>query len=188
MKLTRQEMQELLQVQYKYLCPSNFEHFKKGLKEKGYNLISMEGTGAKAIYNIEPETVLNLPGEIWKNFPLSPGYQVSTFGRIKNPQGGILPGYQHRGYIRTRIGDLGQLANHRMVMMTFCPIDNPELFVVDHINGIKNDNRLENLRWVYQSDNMKFSDENHTKINELLGKIIQKIGYEQTCEELQKLL
>ena len=74
MKLTRQELQELLQVQYKYLCPSNFEHFKRGLKEKGYNLISMEGKGAHALYEIEPESIINLPEEEWKNFPLDPGY------------------------------------------------------------------------------------------------------------------
>lgn len=45
MKLTREELANLLGVSSKYLCPSNFSHVKNGAKEKGYNLISMEGKG-----------------------------------------------------------------------------------------------------------------------------------------------
>lgn len=36
---------------------------------------------------------------------------------------------------------------HRLVMQAFYPVDNPEVLIVDHINGIRHDNRLENLRW-----------------------------------------
>ena len=35
---------------------------------------------------------------------------------------------------------------HRLVMETFVPTENPT-WIVDHINGIRNDNRLSNLRW-----------------------------------------
>lgn len=65
--------------------------------------------------------------------------------------------YLKSGYIRyslqangKRIRKLG----HRLVAETF--LENPNnLPQVDHINGDKTNNSVENLRWVSQSDNIK---------------------------------
>jgi hypothetical protein len=43
---------------------------------------------------------------------------------------------------------------HRLVLMAFNPIKNAHLFQVNHINNIKNDNRLINLEWVSSSQNL----------------------------------
>ena len=187
MKKNRKELAELLQVSEKYLCPSNFNYVKQGAKRKGYNLISMTGKGKKAIYEIEPfEDVLE--GEVWKEIPNTNGYQASSLGRIKNPFGGILQGTNSKGYLRTRIQNMGQPLNHRLVMMAFQPIENMEMFAVDHINGIKTDNRVENLRWVFQSENMYYCDKNNTQLKEILAKLVQKYGYEETVFHLKQLL
>lgn len=187
MTLSRQELSELLNVSEKYLSPSNFNHVKSGAKEKGYNLIGMTGRGKKAVYEIEPIIDI-IEGEVWKKLPMAPGYQISNYGRVKHPKGGILKGTIHRGYVRTHIKDFGQVPNHRLVMLAFHPIENAENYVVDHINGIKNDNRVENLRWVFQSENMIFCDENNTELKELLAQLIQKYGYEDAKKQLESLL
>ena len=187
MIMSRKDFADLLEVQDKYLCPSNLEHLKSGAEERGYKLLSIEGRGKKAVYYVEPLEE-ELPNEVWKSFPLAPDYLISNMGRVKHPKGGILKGTNNKGYIRTRIKDLGQLPNHRMVMITFQPISNNEDYVVDHINGKKDDNRLENLRWVFQAENAQFSDENNTQIKEIVAKLVQKYGYKETKAKLNALL
>ncbi len=187
MFISRKEFGQIMQVSDKYLCPSNFVHLQGGAKQRGYNLISIQGKGKTARYEIEP-LLDTLPNEEWRECPLAPEYKISNLGRVKHPKGGILSGTNNKGYIRTRIADLGQLPNHRLVMLTFCPIDNPENYVVDHINGIKSDNRLSNLRWVLQSQNIEFCDQNYTELNEILGKLVQKYGYEELKQQLLLLL
>ena len=72
--------------------------------------------------------------------------------------------------------------------MSFNPIDCYQNFVVDHIDGKRNNNNLSNLRWVFQRENAQFSDQNNTKINEIIAKLVQKYGYNDTKEKLLSLL
>lgn len=102
---------------------------------------------------------MNTETEIWKSCgnSLLCNYEVSSFGRIKSipkikqsPR--ILKPYTNNsGYLMIHI--LGQrILIHRLVCKTF--LGDSKLHV-DHINRIKTDNKLSNLRYCTRSENNK---------------------------------
>lgn len=64
-----------------------------------------------------------------------------------------------RGYEKVKVYDINKIpytvSVHRLVMENFNPIDGMEKYDVDHLNGIKNDNRIENLQWVTKQENVR---------------------------------
>ena len=63
-------------------------------------------------------------------------------------------------------------------METFCPIDRPQDYVVDHINGKRDDNRLENLRWLIKRENNEAKDNNYARLNQRYQQLVIKYGYD----------
>lgn len=97
--------------------------------------------------------------EQWKEWPQDPRILVSNKGNVVSFKRGAwtpLKGSRsNRGYRQVGAGHHGstQLV-HRLVAETWIP--NPNNYRdVNHINGNKDDNRVENLEWVTHSENLR---------------------------------
>ena len=94
-------------------------------------------------------------------------YKISNLGRRKNKFNKIQKPRIKKGYNTARLfknGAYREFLTHRIVAESFIP--NPKNKpCVNHINGIKNDNRIKNLEWCTISENVI-----HSFANNLLKK------------------
>lgn len=98
-----------------------------------------------------------------------PNYSINEKGEIysKVSKRCLKPYSNGKGYLVIRlINEEGKRAYklHRLLAINFIDNPNNKLFV-NHKNGIKNDNNLNNLEWVTHSENIK-----HAYLNNLIKK------------------
>jgi len=97
-----------------------------------------------------------MKAEIFEIYPEDTNYLVSNLGRVKNVTTGKfkVPRVTSDGYLRmTTYPSRKTTGIHRLVLKTFEPNINCDNLQVNHINGLRDDNRLENLEWVTSKEN-----------------------------------
>jgi hypothetical protein len=119
--------------------------------------------------------------EIWKAIQDYEGYQISNFGNVKSLSKKIKckKGFRvtkerilklkktKEGYLSVQLKNKGKhFLIHRLVALSFIYNinDKPQ---VNHINGIKYDNRVENLEWCTRSENQLHDYKNKLQIPSL---------------------
>lgn len=142
------------------------------------------------------ENNLTLDGEEWIPCYYSEDWEVSNLGRIRRTTTKKLLGTTDgTGYIKICTTDpktkkSTNLSAHRLIYFSFHPelIPNANNIQIDHINGKRTDNRLENLRNLTAFENTQERDKNQTQLRSVVTTLAIKYGYEKTEKMLKKLL
>jgi hypothetical protein len=84
-------------------------------------------------------------------------YEINDKGDIRKGDKPMKVVLTHSGYHRITLtrtdGTRKSLLVHRIVAMAFIPNRRSKKLLINHINGVRTDNRLENLEWVTSSEN-----------------------------------
>lgn len=143
----------------------------------------------------------NLLNEVWKPVKGYEGlYEVSNMGNVRSVDKYLMFGnhyclfkgkplkaqYNSDGYLKTRLSKNNKGKKyfvHRLVANAFIP--NPSnLPCIDHINTIRDDNRVENLRWCSckeNSNNPLTKEHNKNGSKEVQEKMLATKRKKQSC-------
>ena len=143
----------------------------------------------------------NLFNEIWKPVKGFEGlYEVSSLGNVRSVDKYLMFGNQYclfkgkpkkvyhksDGYLRANLSKNNKSKNysvHRLVAEAFIP--NPSnLPCIDHINTIRDDNRVENLRWCTRKENSNnplTKEHNKNGSKEVQEKMLATKRKKQSC-------
>ncbi len=111
---------------------------------------------------------IDLPNEEWRVCPLFTDYAISSLGRVKRLTAGqgtwaervITPHPDKDGYHTVHLHPYGLKKVHRLVCFTFHGEPPSPTTQVNHKDGIKTNNIVENVEWCTHQENMTHAKRN----------------------------
>lgn len=97
--------------------------------------------------------------EVWRRVEGFPNYKVSNLGRVYSEfRGGhfMIPQFTRKRYLKVHLQNNGQNRNfyvHKLVALAFLGDCASKGLQINHKNGVRSDNRMENLEWCTASEN-----------------------------------
>jgi len=163
---------------------------------------------------VESNTVMKyflpiIQGEYWMNIALVlpkfySYYFISTYGRVFSlSQNRMLTPINRSGYISINLRGENisgcYILLHRLMMLAFNPIANPDQYEVNHIDGDKTNNRIWNLEWCTRLDNARHAVNNGLYLrgqdapvsiytDEQIHKICQELSNGKSYKDIAYLL
>ncbi len=202
MELTKEELAQYLGTTAQQI-KKNFPKISNRALNKGI-LIERKKINNDTIYSIKETTPQkidyipnntrtikwtgNLENEEWVDVYNNDKFEVSNQGRVRNKKTLQLHKISEsgKGYKKVSIDNQNYLL-HRLVLASFNPIEKWELYDVDHKDGNRSNNKLENLQWATQEENMLFMLNNRKELNKELTRILQNHSYDEVLEILRKI-
>ena len=152
---------------------------------------------------------IELEDEIWTKVKFAPAYSVSNYGNIRMDgkfiidSKGIKRYYKPHfvkfntkktGYLEvsliTEVNTVVYALVHRVVLSSFCPVDNMDSLEVNHKDENKKNNHLSNLEWVTSKENCNYGTRNKRCAEKNYVKVIcveTGIVYNSLTEVKEKL-
>ena len=203
MELTKEELAQYLGTTVQQI-KKNFPKISNRALNKGI-LIERKKINNDTIYSIKEITPQkidyvpnntrtikwtgNLENEEWVDVYNNDKFEVSNQGRVRNKKTLQLHKISDAGkrYKKVSINNQNYLL-HRLVLASFNPIEKWELYDVDHKDGNRANNKLENLQWATQEENILFMLNNRKELNKELTRILRNHSYDEVLEILRKIV
>lgn len=115
-------------------------------------------------------------------------YEVSNLGRIKSiarlgTKGGVITNHNNGGYLKAHLYKNGKQYDffiHRLVAIAFIPKVNGKT-EINHKNGNKLDNTIDNLEWCNRSENISHAVDNGLRKLKRVGQYKNGILIKEYC-------